>query len=182
MLYQDLNCDGNLDSNDVAISSPLNVSAGDQVCLITKVQVPTNAPNGGQHVLTLSANVNFINAAPALNRLYSVTDVTTVGDGNSGLVLEKSSPTSSAAPGDTITYAITYTIFGTEPIGDLVIKDVTPSYTTLVDATADTIPDNLTGVAITAPASGETGAIRWEFSGQLLPGVSGIVRFRVILD
>ena len=112
-----------------------------------------------------------------------VTDLTTVGEAMSGnLELHKAVDKTTARPGDSITYTITYTHHGTDPLTEIVIQDYTPTFTTFVSAATGALPAGLTGVAITDPGAGGAGGIKWTFSGTLNPGGSGTVTFVVAVD
>jgi hypothetical protein len=78
-----------------------------------------------------------------------------------------------------VTYSITYRNTGVSPFNNIVINDMTPSFTTFVSAAFDVLPNDLTACTITAPAVGAEGAIRWHFTGALAPGKAGVVSFVV---
>jgi len=141
---------------------------------------PAGAPFGAVHTATLKAAFTYAGSGglPVDNRTRQ--DVTTIGtSATAGLQLVKTVDKPSARPGETITYTITYTNAGTAPLSDLFIADSTPHYTVFVSAAAGPLPADLTAVAITAPAAGETGAIRWTFTGTLAAGAGGTVTFSV---
>ena len=84
-----------------------------------------------------------------------------------------------ASPGETLTYTITYLNAGAEPLANLFIDDRTPAYTVFVSASNGAFPNDLTGVTITQPAVNATGTLRWTFTGTLAPGGTGTVTFQV---
>ncbi|MGH7731459.1 MAG: transposase [Candidatus Eiseniibacteriota bacterium] len=77
-------------------------------------------------------------------------------------------------------YTITYTNPGSEPVGSIVIQDMTPAFTLFDSASCGPFGAGLTGCAVTtAPAAGGTGPVAWTLAGTLDPGASGSVSFRV---
>jgi uncharacterized repeat protein (TIGR01451 family) len=94
----------------------------------------------------------------------------------------KSVNKTAARPGETITYTISYANNSTEALGKVIIYDTTPAFSTFATATNSALPAGLTSVALTAPAAGATGAIRWNFAGTLAPGATGTVSFTVTID
>ena len=97
------------------------------------------------------------------------------------LALLKAADRDTALPGQTITYTVTYANRSSELLGNVVIYDEVPAFTTFASALASTLGSGLTGVTITAPSIGSTGAMRWTFAGSLNPGASGTVSFAVTL-
>jgi uncharacterized repeat protein (TIGR01451 family) len=184
VIYRDTNCNGQLDAGEPTLASALTVSAGDQVCLIVRQFIPGGAPLGAQSLVTVTANFVYTNAAPLLSVNLIHTDTTTVGNAtSSGLKLVKSVNQSTALPGSTLVYTITYRNDSIGPLSTLVINDATPAFTTFVNALCGVLPTNLTACTVTSsPAVGGQGAISWTFSGTLLPSAQGTVTFSVLVN
>lgn len=178
-LYRDLNCNGVLDPAEPLIAAPLGVTAGQNVCLIAKHAAPAGAGAGNREQLTLSASFAYVGAAPALNALVSLADLTTV-IASGGLAISKSVDLANARPGDVLTYTISYTNLGNAPLTSIVIDDATPPWTVFVSGNCVGLGTGLTGCALTtAPAVNATGPVRWTLSGALAPGGTGSVSYRV---
>ena len=193
MVLSDSTCGG---TPGLPLSAPVTVVAGEEVCIIVKVTAPLGAPYGSVHHAIVTANFAYGGALPpgGLTRQ----DVTTVGvAASAGLQLTKSVNKTSARPGDDITYTISFTNVGADVLTGLFIHDMTPAYTTFESADSvgglPGLPNSLTGYAITgpnggssngaallgAPSTGGSGGIRWEFTGELVPGGVGSVTFTV---
>lgn len=184
VLYNDLNCNGSVDSGESIIqpNDALNVTTGQTVCLLLRVTVPQGVSNGASSNTTILAVMDYDNTSPVIQQSLSRVDLVTVSDEESGLVLIKSVDQAQALPGATLSYSISYVNNGDEPISSLEITDNTPTYTTFSTASCGTLPNNLNGCTITSPSVGSTGGIKWTFTGTLQPGGSGVVTFTVIID
>ena len=179
-LVRDLDCDGVIDPGEVAVTGPLSLVAGQRVCLVARHTSPAGAPAGAAEQATLTASFTYTGAAPALAAGVSLTDVTTVMAGGSGLVLTKSVDRASARPGDVLTYTITYANLSNAPLTAIQVADATPAYTVFENASCGTAGAGLTACGVSAqPAVGAAGAVRWTLTGGLQPGASGSVTFRV---
>ena len=178
VLYRDVDCDGVLDAGEPVISGLYTVQAGDNICLLNKQFVPSNATQGALNVVTLSSSFIYDTLAPAVTEVLTRTDTTTVGL-TSTLTLHKSVDKATAAPGETITYTITYSNNGTQPIGSIVVHDSVPAFTHSPVATCVMpLPANITVCTpvITTPS------IQWNMTGTLAPSQQGQVRFSTTLD
>jgi len=176
VLYQDLDGDGALDAGEPPIDGPLTVAAGQEIRLLLKETVPLNAPEGARDLVTITASMQPTGAGQPV--VLTRTDLTLV-TGGAAVRLRKEVDLTSARSGQVLTYTITYQNTGTEALGDLVIHDGTPAYTTFVSALCGALPPGLTGCTVaTPPASGE-GALTWTFTGVLHVGASGTVTFQV---
>ncbi|MDX8377915.1 MAG: hypothetical protein R8L53_07815, partial [Mariprofundales bacterium] len=182
MLYEDSNCNAQIDSGEPAITTAVAVVTGQNYCLLMKQFVPLNAPVDARNLVTVQASFDYLNAAPAINNIYTRTDLTLVG--KEGLTLVKIVDKSMALPGDTITYTITYSNPTSGLLDNLIINDITPAYTTFVSAACGALPANITVCDSTtvAPASGSTGSMQWIMTGTLAPASSGTVSYSVKLD
>ncbi len=89
-----------------------------------------------------------------------------------------------ALPSEVITYTLTYSNAGAQPISTLMVYDTTPAFTVFVSATCGpTLPANLTGCTVsTQPAVNTTGALQWTFTGTLAPGGNGTVSYQVRIE
>jgi len=92
------------------------------------------------------------------------------------LKLVKTVDNTSAMPGSILTYTVTYTNQGTQPLKNLVVNDAVPAFTTFVSAAAGALPNNLTACIQTTPAGGPVacgtaqaaggkGPLSWTFAG-----------------
>ena len=181
VIVRDLNGNGQIDAGEPVINgTPITVAAGDVINLVVKENSPSGTPLGARDTITLSSTFTAANASPAIVFNRTRQDVTTIGTTTAaGLQLTKSVDKTTAAPGDVITYTITYTNVGSESLSVFFINDITPAYTTFVSAAAGALPLNLTAVVITKPTVGAAGPLRWDFTGTLAPGSSGTVTFQV---
>jgi uncharacterized repeat protein (TIGR01451 family) len=189
VLYQDSACSGTLNASDPVISAPVNVNAGQQLCLIVKQFVPAGANSGAQNAVTLSAAVTYLNANPALASTLTATDVTTVGQPGTVLltkmvsnVTQGTGPATSvsANPGDTLQYTLTATNNGSQPVSTLAINDATPAFTTfLAGVCPGSAPSGLGTCTPTMPSAGASGAVQWSFNGTLAAGAQVVVTYTV---
>ncbi len=180
LLYRDTNGDGILQAGEPQITAPLVVTAGQQIAVLTKVFTPLGAPQNSAQTLSVTAALTYANA-PAIIESITRTDLVTIAAG-SGLILTKSVDRATARAGDDITYTLTYRNSGNDSIGNLVINDTTPAYTTFRSGATGALPANLTAVATVFPGVGVAGPVRWTFTGTLPPGGSGTVSFVVRLQ
>lgn len=180
VIYRDANCNAQLDASDPALNAAINVTAGENVCILVRDFIPVNAPFNAQNQVTVSAGFTYTTASPALSTNLTRTDLTTVGNPTTaGLTLVKTVDKATALPGETLMYTVTYSNTSSEPLNNIVIFDSTPAYTTFLSAPVPQLPSNLTGVNITAPGVGASGSIRWTFTGTLGPSQSAAVTFSV---
>jgi len=184
LLYNDLNCNGTVENGETILNASTQVSvvANQTVCLLLKVSVPQGLNNGSTSNTTISAVMDYINTSPVIQQNLSRGDLVTVSNEEAGLVLTKSVDQVQALPGSILTYTVNYQNNGDEPISSLEIIDNTPTYTTFNTAACGVLPNNLTACAITTPAVGAAGGIKWTFTGTLQPGGSGTVTFTVKID
>ena len=180
VVYHDVNGNGQIDVGEPILqpTDTISVVAGEQVFLIVKENVPPAAPLGAKDVLSVNANFVYTNASPALTSTVTRTDTTTVAVAT-GMQLQKSVNSPTAAPGQNITYTIVYLNSSDQAITNIVLNDFTPGFTTFVSASASALPSGLTGPTITSPSVGAVGNIRWTFGGTLAPQATGSVTFTV---
>ena len=209
-VFADPGCTGSLQPGAAQLYPPAGtgtaVAAGGKVCIVVKQFVPASAPQGANDKVTIRADFDYGNANPALSGSYVLDDITTVSDSVLELRKEVRNVTqgvtsfgvnNQAKSGDTLEYRITYTNNGAAPIGNMVVNDATPGYTSFVSATTGTTPATLTGCTKRTPANvapnpavacaaaqsaGGTGPIGWTFAGSVAPGGTGSVLFQVKID
>ena len=180
VIYRDANCNAQLDAGEPLVSAAINVTAGENVCILVRDFIPVNAPFNAQNQITVNASFNYATASPPLATNLTRIDLTTVGNPTTaGLTLLKMVDKATAAPGETLMYTVTYANTSSEPLNNIVIFDSTPAYTTFANAPVPQLPPNLTAVDITAPAVGASGSIRWTFTGTLGPSQSAAITFSV---
>ena len=183
VIYVDANCNGQLETTEQVLNGPLNVVAGNQTCLLIRDFIPVTAPFNAQNQMTITASFAYTGANPALTRVTTRTALTIVGNPTTaGLTLNKSVDKPTAFPGEVITYTLVYANNSSQPLNNIVIYDNTPAFTTFLDAAPPTLPPNLTGVTVAAPATGAAGSIQWTLAGTLAPGQSGTIVFRVTVS
>jgi mucin-19 len=193
-IYRDTNCDGFLNGSEgsTVLSGPVAVTAGSQVCLIVKSNIPANAFVGAQNIITVTASFTPP-VGPVVT--YSRVDITTVAfAGGSGLSLSKqvrnltlSGPlvtTNSARPSDLLQYVITYSNSSSALLSSVVINDVTPAYTRFSSAGCNMpLPMSITSCVVsTQPPVNGAGNLQWTLTGTLLPGQSGTIFFNVTVN
>ncbi|MGB7740521.1 MAG: hypothetical protein WBM03_15540 [Steroidobacteraceae bacterium] len=191
-LYRDADCNGVLATpGDTPLAGAVAVQAGERLCLILQEFAPAGLPSGATRVVTVQAFFVYSNANPALTASYTRQDVTVTSSSALLLIKEVRNVTQSggwvksnaAAPGNVLEYRITYANSGSTAIGDLVINDMTPTFTTFAAGVCGTaLPASLTQCTLTAPAVGATGALRWQFIGFLQPAASGNVTYQVTVE
>lgn len=193
-LYQDANCNGQIDADTDALIDPkqtFELDAGQNLCLVHKQFIPTDAATGHRNIVTLRAELAYANAAPTLSAVYTREDRTTVAQ-SGALELVKEvrhtgpncaplpspqgdwSSNNQARPGDWLQYRITYRNKNIDPLRNLVITDATPAFTRYVSATCGTsTPDGLVcsppsadSNPPSAPKTGAAGILRWDFQDK----------------
>lgn len=184
VVYQDVNCSGVIDSGEPIIlpNVPISVTADQNVCVLVKVTAPYGLNDGASNTTTLTATFSYANTLPIIQEILTRTDLVTVGTVTAGLVILKSVDKPQALPGTNLVYSINYENLGDEPISEVEIVDVIPSFTTYVSSSCGTLPVGITNCSITAPNVGASGPVKWTFTGTLDPGKNGVVTFIVKID
>ena len=186
LLHLDSNCNQTLDANESAyvVNTAVPVTAGQQVCVLMRQTVASNASMGMRNSTVVTATFRYSNLPPALTSRHDNTDVTTVSLLSSGLILIKQVDKSSALPGELLNYTITYRNGSNKALDTIDIRDVTPAYTTFVSGGCNTpLPQSISACRLaTFPAPGQAGDLQWTLTGSLQPGLEGSVRFRVKID
>ena len=164
-----------------------------------KVVSPSTATNGSQNISTIGAS--FVYTAPsAIVANFSQPDTTIIMD--SGLVLVKkvrevsSCPSTGAdtnlfttnnqaLPNAFIEYQIVYSNPSANVVSNIVINDMTPSFTTFRSASCRTTPSSVLCSVASSPSVGGVGSLQWVLTNNptgLGSGQSGEVRFCVRVD
>jgi hypothetical protein len=65
VLYQDTSRSGKIASGDPIIAGPINVVAGQEICLLLKQIARANAPAGAINKVTVTAGFTYTNAKPS---------------------------------------------------------------------------------------------------------------------
>jgi uncharacterized repeat protein (TIGR01451 family) len=95
----------------------------------------------------------------------------------------KSSNVTSAPPGSSVTYTITYTNpNAAQSLQNIVISDTTPMFTLFTSAACGTLPSSITSCTISSPAVGASGAVTWTLGGTLDAGATGSVTLTVTVQ
>ena len=208
-IYADVGCTGSLQPDAAQLYPPAGaataVAFAGQVCIIVRQFIPATAPMGARNKVTVRADFDYANAAPALSASFTLEDETTVSAVALELKKEVRNVTqggsfginNQAKSGETLEYRITYTNNSDAPVRSMTVNDTTPSYTSFVSATAESTPATLTACMKSTPANalpapavactdaqpvGGTGPIDWKFAGFVAPGGTGAVRFQVKVD
>lgn len=184
VLTRDLNCDGDPDSGEpfLSASDNINVTAGEAICLVLRVNVPNGVNDGATSTTTITATMDYANSATNIQQVLTRTDIVTVSTTSGGLVIIKAVDKAQAMPGDTLTYTINYENLGDEPISQVEVVDEVPAFTTYFSSACGALPTGFTNCSIVAPSVGIRGTIKWTFTGVLQPGETGAVSYKVLID
>ena len=195
-----VNCNGESDGGS-SISAPLDLKKELPVCIQANSFVPANAPYGFQALMNITAEFRKsgqVSGEPPL--VARVQNHLTVSDQKSdqlalkkwveNISLKEGKTTSNkAGSGDTLQYTVEFTNAGATPLTQLDIIDSTPAFTTLAERIhcPQVLPDGLTGCEEVLPGRSEnsvgyTGKLIWRFSGNLLPGRTGKVQYKVRVE
>lgn len=197
-LHQDINCDGQLDGGDQALNSSLAVTAGQKICILTKVLAPANVSGEANHSAEIQSSFTFgdgsLIPAPYLQVHTDITDtldntssgsIPTDGKGKLSLVKSVWNVTRNikgdvALPGETLRYSIRYENIGTGLLKELVVHDSVPEFTQMVPNSQQcvTTPTELSACNPTRTGQG----LDWIFSGQLKAGSKGEVAYEVTVE
>jgi|GEM_PF-3110010 len=189
-LFTDPACDGNAGT---AISGAIAVTAGETLCLVSRITASGGVSPGASMTYTLRARTALSNLPLSLDA--TDVDALTVGSGTD-VVLVKTvrNITKSSAEGlsntgdlgDILEYRITVRNPGVDTATDIVVQDTTPAYTSLSEAIPSPValsPEVVCAVLSPAPnTAGYAGPIAWGCTGGLLPGGDGAISFRVRID
>jgi uncharacterized repeat protein (TIGR01451 family) len=102
---------------------------------------------------------------------------------NTEFTLAKTVDKTNAAPGEVLTYTLSFNNGGAASVDNLKIEDAVPAYTVFLDAACGAMPAGVSACAVTAsPAAQQRGLVRWSINGLLGAGASGSVILRVIVE
>lgn len=186
-LFRDINCNQDLDAADTVLNASINVAANETVCLLVKVISPANITSGAQHKLSLQSEFVFGDGSLLTIPNSQVrTDLTRVlaglqGAGNLVLIksvwnLTRNVAGTAAKPNEILRYTLHYANSGNGSLNDLILHDTLPEFTSLLGMPqCVTTPSSLGSCQ--AIVQGD--ALVWQFSGQLLAGEHGVVKFEV---
>jgi hypothetical protein len=199
-VYQDLNCDGKLDSPAVPMGSPVATTVGQDVCLLIKVDGSSSVVESSLLELRIDATTQFngialshadtnfdtVNGAQpvALVLLKSVCNANETNcDLNSGAGF---SETNIGKPNDELVYRLEFSSL-VSTLSNVAVYDTVPAFTQLKPSSISVVsqPSGMS-CTIVEPAdqtqSGFTGTVKWECNGQVQPAQSGVVAFSVLID
>ncbi|PJJ86647.1 putative repeat protein (TIGR01451 family) [Brevirhabdus pacifica] len=187
-LFTDADCDGAPES---AITAPVAVTAGQELCLVSRVSVGGGVGPGASFTYDLVADTSYSDTTVTYSSLNS--DRVETGDGRGQLSLRKyvrnetqgtpEGTSNEGAVGDILEYRIELSNPSSSSATDVVIYDRTPSYTALAEPIPSPVTlDGTLSCTVGAPTSnvaGYSGSLRWDCSGSYPPGSVGSVSFRV---
>ncbi|MBI3358313.1 MAG: autotransporter-associated beta strand repeat-containing protein [Nitrospirae bacterium] len=167
--YNDINGNGQIDSGEsILTSADLNLTANQTLHFISRMVIPSNKPIGTVDTTIITASQALVNSSLTDSR--SVTNVTTVSNGTLRLV--KTGSATTAKPGETITYTLTYTNIGTDILSTIVIYDRLSEYV-LFDPTTPPVPSLDVGFP------DAEGLLKWTIPGTLNGGNGGSITYTV---
>jgi len=192
-LILDLNCNGVLDAGESVVSTAVSVVPGEEVCVILSLSLPSNVASGASSNVVISTDLLLAdesNTGHDVSIQLQNNDVTTSLSAPSGrLVLDKTvqnitlgdppGSSNTGLPGHTLEYRISYRNTGPGQISDLEINDALPAFTTAVGGSVACVTTP-TSLVCTPAIAGD--AVTWSFTGSLLAGEEGDVRYRVVID
>lgn len=220
-IYNDLNCDGIPDGENVPSNrgfyylnggAPLGEGS---YCVILKVVAPSSASQNLAEKLDVIANVDWTNTASSFDDFDAVTDTISVrvspstGSGNLRLKKwvrnvsagEAFGKTNSAKPCEVLEYRIDFKNIGVDTIQKLLIADIIPTHTTLLEnqysghdikieiispTGTDTFYGDIGGNGVELDSSGTLkvdvfGIVKPSYT-VLEPGVEGRLYYRVKIE
>jgi len=187
-LFQDIGCD---DSVDGPITGPIAVTTGQTICIVSRVSAGSGAGQGSTYVYQVLATTAF--ARTTVTSSASNTDEVSVGGRSTQIELRKTVENETQGTGegttnlgsvnDILLYRIYLQNNATTQASNVKIYDRTPPYTQLSEPIVDPqqVSPNLS-CDLVVPASNVAsyaGTIEWNCTGQMLPGETGAVQFRV---
>ena len=198
LIYEDLDCSGDLTSGDTPINSSISLVAGESICLINRVFAPTAATVGNTLLTDITATFNY-DGALVSDQDVDAQDLTTVLDeAESALQLTKrvrnitdtsdvfdvvAGISNQANPGDRLRYEISFTNNGVGNISDIDIYDVTPAFTELAEVLD--LSCNYTGpvssplTAIVPPTIMTSCTVITPAGGANAPGYTGSIHWQL---
>jgi len=200
-VYIDSNCDAILGEGDVLHTAAVPLTAGEQVCLLVRVQTPGATTSGA--LLTSVIESAFVYGDGSLGLpadLQQHTDITRIiaGSGMGGTpatgtgVLDLRKAVWNVTrdingdvvlPGETLRYTITYANVGDGHVNELVIHDSLPEFTRLISGSMD-CSDHPPELPLCSESASADGSLEWRWAGtdHLAPGSSGTVSYEVEVE
>lgn len=211
IVYLDADCSGDLSAADSVIAAPVSVSAGQSLCLLTRVMPPAGSPQGAQNqtattvLTTLSPDPVSGAWSISLERVDStvvapigvsvVKQVRRLPACHASAVASQADATAfssvnQARPGDYLEYRISYRNDTPVPASGLSVSDWTPSWTRFQSAFCLATPaQGVLGCSVASqPAVGAQGGVKWVMpdaggvASGLQPGASGSVSYCVQVE
>ena len=202
-LHLDTNCSGTLDSADTALAAVLNVIAGQEVCVLNRVFIASNASNDETYTTTVSAITTYtdpLGARHSASDTQQVIDLTrAIATGQGVLFLSKRvqnltvsgavATANTASPGDVLRYSIDFRNSGTGPVTEVLIADSTPAFSVLelpVQCPV-VLPDGISNCEVLLPLpvennAGYNGPVQWQFDGAFPAGAESRVSFQIRIE
>ncbi len=199
-LYQDSSCSGAYSSSMPVLSNAVAVTQGSDVCFVVRATVPAGVAMGTSYSLPLQAVLTY----DTLSLAETLSTTATTAVSSTPVLLTKqvrnvtangaAGTSSNAKSGETLEYTVTFINMGTALVRNIVINEATTNWTTLANATVTTTlpagmtcssmktPDNPSGTSCTALTGASKGALSFAFSGDLNPGQSGVLTYKVKVD
>jgi len=201
VVYIDTNNNNRLDSSDSIWYNDDLISSTDQDIYLRTI-LPQNLPTGWQDKTILTATLQvgeqtFVREVTDITKISGLkssemlgiktvaidsdcdTDLTDETIDNQTFEKKKS-----IAPGECAVYRIEFINQGFGKLTDIVVKDDIPNYSKYLSssATVEAVPAGLSIGEIIVPVDMGTGQLVWPFNGTLLPGMSGAVRYEVLVE
>lgn len=208
LIYGDSNCNGRLDTGEALQTGAVSVQAGQQLCLLLKVNSPAGLGVGARNLSTLQAQETY-QPAPAWGALVSRLsrlDVSTIVSAQGGTLsllkqvrrvagcpstaadTQPFATSNQAQPGQYVEYQLVYSNNSAGPLTAIRLSDSVPAYTLYRSAACGSLPSGLQACnLVRQPAVGGSGALQWDMTDApvsapavgLQPGGSGSVVFCV---
>ncbi len=198
--YRDADCDGVTETPALPLNNPINVSAGDTVCIVLEVSAGNHVDSASLLELQIDARSRLANSD--LEITLGNTDIIS-GRYAGELIVDKRvcnstsnscepvngsnfSYTNSGLPGETLHYRIMFSS-ANNSVTDVTISDSVPQYSTLepLSISMQRLP---AGVNCTLSTPGDQtisnyrGDIEWSCDGAVSPSDPGIFTFSVVID
>lgn len=189
----DADCNGAIGTGESDVPQGLAVASGDAFCLLFEVLIPAGTQPGLAFAYQLDTSLALSdanNSGHGVSLVVSNRDTLTILSAGTGrLELDKTvvnlsraelpGVSNTALPGETLEFVLTYRNVGTAGLQDLVVNDTAPPYTIVVPGTAAC---EATPVGMSCSPNETGNALDWAFGGDLPPGQSGSVSYRVTID
>ncbi|UJF17724.1 Ig-like domain-containing protein [Vibrio sp. SS-MA-C1-2] len=203
-IYQDQTCNQQLDDSDITISFPsfIDAEAGEKICLLIEVTIPGGFDriDNDQYIYDLKAEHSFFDPGTGHDRKYADKnqDIVRLGPSAGRLTLkqwvknitkgEDYTTVNAAEPGEILEYKIVFSNQSSKKVSDIDVYDYVPDFSQLESPV--TCGDNAflpCVVILPDPSGGKNqqgylGKVQWRMTGDLMPGKSGFVTYRVQVD